>query len=53
LETVNIADCVDLYCDGLKKAKIQDFDGGVFDVAGTLMAEGELGRHLLGCAQAT
>ena len=41
LDTVNIADCSDLYCDGLKKGKIQDFDGGVFDVAGTIMAESE------------
>ena len=35
IKTVNIADCVDLHADGPKKAKVQDFDGGVFGTAGS------------------
>ena len=37
LKTVNIADCVDLHPDGPKKAKVQDFDGGVFGTAGKIL----------------
>ena len=38
---VNPADCVDLHCDGLKRAMIVDNDGGLFGEAGTLIGETE------------
>ena len=41
LDTVNIADCVDLFCDGLKRGMIIDEDGGIFGEAGTMLPESE------------
>jgi len=41
LETVNIADCSDLFCDALKKFMVIDEDGGIFGEVGTLLAESE------------
>ena len=41
LGMVNIADCVDLFCDGLKKAMIIDESGEIFGAVGTLLAESE------------
>ena len=40
-KNVNVADCVDMHCDGKKKAMIVDGDGGIFGTAGTFMAESE------------
>jgi len=41
LKTVNIADCVDLFCDGYKFNMVVDKDGSIFGEAGSLIAESE------------
>lgn len=41
IESVNIAECIDLFCEGLKKAMVVDEVGDVFGKAGTWMAESE------------
>lgn len=38
---INPADCVDMDCDGLKKAIVRDEDGTLLGSAGTLLSESE------------
>ena len=39
--TINPSDCVDMDCDGLKKALIKDLDGTLLTVAGDVIPESE------------
>ena len=39
--SVNPSDCVDMNCDGLKKAILDDLDGSLFGAPGTLLPESE------------
>lgn len=41
LEVVNSADCVDMDCDGLKKALLVDQDGSLFDWPGSAISQAE------------
>ena len=41
LKKVNIADCVDLFCDGAGRAMIIDESGDIFGEAGTMLPESE------------
>lgn len=41
LDAVNSADCVDMDCDGLKKALLIDQDGSLFDWPGSAISQAE------------
>ena len=39
--TINPSDCIDMDCDGLKKAIIKDMDGSLLGTPGTILPESE------------